>query len=208
MVMHTLARLTGFGMIVTPRAPFRLDRADTGSATSLRVAGPNGEVVVDAARLGDEPDAQVPLDVVPGPERGQDWWIETTIARCRWPSGFGLSSDPEGRSPFLLLGPREMMVWIDGLVARSKATPIEKLVAPGHVVRAVAQAEASARIDIDYEHDGEPWWQRRYAIEWGRDHLLLVVGQARVVHEDVVRAAVDLLEQTLEPPAEAPSAAS
>ena len=197
--MHTLARLAGFGVIVTPRAPFRLDRVDGAATPSvLRIGGDGGGRVVDPRALLDAPDPEAPVDVFPGDAAEADWWIETGFVRCRWPAGFGLASDPEERCPFLLLGPEETMVWLEGPFPREKATPIEKLVAPGQTLRAVAEADDAARVDIDYEHDGEPWWQRRYAIAVDTDKVLLATGQARRRHEELVRAAVDLVEHSLE----------
>jgi hypothetical protein len=193
--MHVLARLQGFGVIVLPKAPYRIARSLEGPETELRIIHGDGSEVVDVTE-GEH--ATELADISPGDAR-ERWRIETTVATCAWPPGFDLSSDPDGLSPFLLLGPGDAMVWLSGPVPREKAQPIEKLATPDQKVRAVAEAEGRERIDVDYEVEGEAWWQRRYVIPWGEAKALVISGQARAETEELTALAVDLIERSLEP---------
>lgn len=199
------ARLTGFGVSVRVDAPFRIERIADAPETVLRVwrAG-SASADVDVL-AGSEL-----VEIVPGSARGA-WAIETADYVCTWPHGLALSSDPDGASPFLLVGPDESLVWVSGPLARERAWPIESLADETQKVRAVAETESGedARIDIDYVIEGEViegelWWQRRYVRAWGEGRVLVVSAQARAAHEDVMRAAVDLVDASLAP-AERPS---
>lgn len=202
--MDTFVRLVGFGATVIPREPYRIDRAEDAPETRLLVAqGDRSEVVDVRGVLGGETSTDV-VEILPGP-RHEQWRIRTSVCGVVWPRGFGLASDPDGLSPFLLVGPRETMLWIAGPVPMEKAAPIERLATEDQTVRAVAEAEGASRIDLDYDVDGEPWWQRRYVVEWGDGQALVLTGQARAEQEERTRRAVDTLDETLEP---APAAAA
>lgn len=202
--MQSFVRLVGFGVVVVPRAPYRIDRMAGAAETTLQVAGSRGDQVVDVRELlGDARDAG-PATVVPGRDFREEWRIQTEVSTCAWPAGFGLASDPDGISRFLLLGPSEAMIWIAGPVSPDTAFPIEKLATPDQTIRAVAEATGASRMDVEYLHDDERWWQRRYVVEWGEDGVVVLTGQARLADEEVTRMAVDTVERTLEPtPAEA-----
>lgn len=197
--MHVLARLQGFGAIVVPKAPYRIERVDDAPDAVLRIGhGDRSETVDVRAVLGGTVTTDV-ADVDEGDPRPR-WRIETSVFGCAWPVGFALSSDPDGLSPFLLLGPDDAMIWVAGPVDRAKTTPIEKLVTEDQTARAVASSGDRERIDIDYQVDGERWWQRRYVLAWGEDRTLVLTGQARAAFEAPTSAAVDAIEASIAPP--------
>ncbi len=101
-------------------------------------------------------------------------------------------------TPFVLIGPEGSMIWIDGPIDASRATPIEKLAAPEQNVRTIGEATGAARIDLDYVEEGVRFWQRRYVIATEDGRVLVPSAQARVEDEILVRAALELVEQTLE----------
>lgn len=193
------ARLTGFGVSVRADEPYRIERIADAPETALRLWRAEASVDVDVLAGSDL------VEILPGPARA-GWAIETPELVCVWPPGLALVSDPDGVSPFLLLGPGESLVWISGPVARERAWPIESLAAEGQKVRAVAETEGGgdARIDLDYVEDGELWWQRRYVRDWGAGQVLVLSAQARAGDEDAMRTALDLVEASLAP-AERPS---
>lgn len=195
------ARLSGHGLLVAPRPHYRIDRVAGAPDTTLRIADASGEEIVDLPLVARGERTCAKADVHRGPRTGP-FRIETGISTCAWPRDFALSHDPDEISPFLLLGPREAMIWIAGPLAREKVTPIEKLVEGSQSVRAVAEAKGASRIDVDYDHDGERWWQRRYVVAFGdpeHDTALVITGQARAEDEAVTSAAVDEIERTLTP---------
>ncbi|UJR84216.1 hypothetical protein [Sandaracinus amylolyticus] len=183
-------RLQGFGVVVTPREPYRIERVDDAPETSLQM---NGEIVdvlaTERAEIGR------------ADRRATEWTIETDELTCAWPLGLAVVSDPDRRSPFLLVGANDAMVWIDGPIARERAWPIESLADEGQTIRAIADTREGrdARIDLDYVEDGELWWQRRYVLGWGEGDAKVIVisAQARAADEDVVCAAIDRIEATI-----------
>ena len=193
--MHVLARLHGFGVVVVPKAPYRIGRVPDAPDTRLRIAHGDRSEAIDVA---DGPAVTDLADVTAG-DPAPRWRIETSLTSCAWPLGFDLASDPDGLSPFLLLGPEDAMVWLAGPLAREKTQPIEKLVAEGQRVRAVAHSGDCERIDVDYEVEGEGWWQRRYVVPWTDTETIVVTGQARAATEELTALAVDLIERSIEP---------
>jgi hypothetical protein len=192
--MHVLARLQGFGAIVLPKAPYRIARVPDAPETRLRIAHGERSEVVDVTEAG----AIEVADITRG-DGAERWRIETTVMTCAWPAGFDLASDPEERSPFLLLGPGDAMVWLSGPVDREQTQPIESLAVDGQTIRAVAQSGERERIDVDYTIGGERWWQRRYVVPWTKTDDIVVTGQARPETEELTALAVDLVERSLEP---------
>lgn len=191
-----LARLVGHGAIVLPKPGHRIDR-DRGLEGVLHVTTEAGRESVDVAAVLRGDASTAALEIAPGP-RGE-WRVVTDAYTCPWPPAWSFADDPDGISPFLFLGARDALIWIAGPLPRAKVTPIEKLAAEGQTIRAVAEAGDNARIDLDYEVDGEPWWQRRYALAFGDDAAVVVSGQARRADEDAVRAAIDDVADRLAP---------
>jgi hypothetical protein len=193
----TFTRLSGHGLLVTPRAEFRIEPS-AGTVTTLDIASADGRSVVDVAAVARGEANTASVDVAPGGVAGP-WRVETNVFTCAWPAGFAVSSDPDGLSAFLMLGANDAMLWVAGPLDRDKALPIEKLAAEDQTVRAIADLDGNTRIDLDYVVEDELWWQRRYALAWRDDTVLVVTAQARVVDEDSVRAAVDALASSIAP---------
>ena len=196
--MQARPRLHGFGLTVVPVAPYRIELAAVAPTTRLRLIG------VDQTETLDVRDVlagacTTELAEVRGGDPRERWTIETAVARCAWPEGFALCSDPDGLSSFLLHGPGDALIWLAGPLDQAKTLPVEKLADDEQTIRAVAQTGDDHRIDLDYEVDGERWWQRRYVRAWAEDRTLLISAQARAEAEPLTGAAVDLVEATLEP---------
>lgn len=214
-------RLFGFGVTLSIRPPFRIDRVDDAPETTLQLAGDQGSEVIDVReRLGKEDESDGSsgggasgrgpsgsgasgawLEVTSGPSN-PTWRIATSLVECAWPWGFGVASDPDGMSPFLLLGPREAMAWIAGPVDAEHVRPVESLASEEQTILGVADAEGGARIDLAYEHEGEPFWQRRYVVDWGEGQALVLTAQARPDEMELAGKAVDLMEKSLRPASE------
>ena len=177
-----------------PKPGHRIDRDPDGV---LHVTTEAGRERVDVAAVLHGAASTDALEILPGP-RGE-WRVATDAYTCPWPPGWSFADDPDGISPFLFLGTRDALIWIAGPLPRKKVTPIEKLADEGQAIRAVAEAGENARIDLDYDVDGEPWWQRRYALVLGEESAVVVSGQARRDAEDAVRAAIDEVADRLAP---------
>ena len=196
--MHVLARLQGFGVIVLPKAPYRIERIEGEPDTRLRIFHGEQSGVVDVREVVRGEERTELADISEGDPR-QSWRIETGVVTHDWPHGFALSSDPDELSPYVLFGPDDAMIWIAGPVDRARTTPIEKLVAEEQTVRAVAQAGDNERLDVDYVIDDEPWWQRRYVLAWGEGRALVLTAQARAATEETAAEAVDAIERSIAP---------
>lgn len=181
--------------MVLPHAGFRIERVADAAETTLKVWSGAATGVIDVTAPADEL-ASALADISLGGGSGQ-WRIETSVLSCIWPHGLAIVEDPDGVSPFLLIGDNDAMFWISGPLASERATPIENLVDDGQTVRAVAQAGEDARIDLDYVIDDEAWWQRRYALVWSPGKVLVVTAQARLADEVLARAAVDAVAQSI-----------
>lgn len=189
------ARLAGYGALVLPRAGYQLERVE-GAESSLRViyGAERGALDVRAADAA----TSTLAGVLPGPAT-RAWSIIADTYTCAWPQGFVLADDPDGLSAFLLAGAHDALVWVSGPMPSERALPIETLADEGQNIRAVADEGENARIDLDYVHEGEPWWQRRYVLRWGADDVLVLTAQARALDEDAVCAAIDEVAATIAP---------
>lgn len=194
--MHVLARLQGFGVIVLPKAPYRIARVADAPETELRITQGDESEVVDVTEVRE---GLTDLADISRGDAAERWRIETEAMSCAWPLGFDLASDPDGLSPFLLLGPNDALVWLAGPLAAEKTRPIEQLAAEGQAIREVAHSDDRERLDVDYEADGERWWQRRYVIPWTESESVVISGQSRPSTEELTALAVDLIERSLEP---------
>ena len=188
--------LVGHGALLIPRAGFRLEHVEGAADSTVRVTYGDESALLDVRA----PDASAsPLaEVLPGPQT-RAWRIETTSYVCALPLGFVLADDPDGFSPFVLDGPEGALVWVSGPMPRDRALPVENLIDEGQTVRGVADAGDNVRVDLDYVFEGEPWWQRRYILAWGKDDVLVLSAQARALDEDTVRVAIDGLVETIAP---------
>ena len=204
-VPHASTRLSGHGLVLVPRAGYRIERVADAPETTLRIAQAAESAVVDVAAAAHAEAPSELADISPGARTGH-WRVETSLLTCLWPHGFALVDDPDGVSPFLLVGPDDAMIWVSSPIASERATPIEKLADDGQTVRAVAQADDNSRIDLDYTIDDEAWWQRRYVLVWASGQVLVVSAQARREGELVARAAVDAVAQSVTHAVAEPSA--
>lgn len=177
-------RLVGHGLELRLREATRIARVPDAPETTLAI---DGHIV----------DVLVPTDVleIAPSERLGGWRIETELLSCAWPHGLTLTSDAWGQSPFVLEGPgEESTIWAQS-VAVEHVTPIERIAVEGQRIRAIADApDGSARVDLDYVLEDALWWQRKYVRPWGEGRALILCAQAQIANEEVMRAALDLLD--------------
>lgn len=185
---HVFCTLVGFGLRVIPRAPFRVRLAPGGRPPALEVEhdGPAGTAsarVLPDDRGGHacEPsEAAHVLDVEPGPAADDAWLVDAPFVRFPLPADFCLHSVPaDSPSPFDLVGPDDALIYAQ---APRRLPPLERMFGPGQ--RAVARG--ATWIELEYEHDGRPWWQRHELFGDG----VVFTAQAPAERADPTRAAL------------------
>jgi hypothetical protein len=172
MTQHAFARVTGFGLSVIPRAPYRIQYADeTSHAIDIEHQSPNGprfaRLIPDNGGYKSKIDQHTEslfdvLDVESGPGINQ-WRIETTIFRCCWPSNYALCSNnfPNDPGPFDLVGTNHEMIYIQ----RPDNLPdVAKMCAPHQTVINIERSAESEWVDLEYDHEGLLWRQRHEVI--------------------------------------------
>lgn len=174
---HVFVRLIGFGTIVTPYVPFRVERASP-DGTALAVTTSAGETTLNFR--GDTP-ASAPgiADVAPG-TFGGDWWLETSIYRCPWPSRFVLvsTSDPASTAKYDLVGPANSLIYLQGPFAKAPADGLHGLAGPGQIIRATGRIGAHEWVRLTYSHAGALWEQAHVVVATAPRLVLVVTMQA------------------------------
>jgi hypothetical protein len=186
-------------MVLTPHWPYLFERHPNGSdavrATRWTPDGPRRAVIQPGAPI----DAGDVVDVAEGPDHPH-WLIETPVFRLPWPAGFTVESpqDPADRTPFYLNGSGEATIFPQGPVAVDRLADPDALVAAGQTVLDRRTGDDGTRIiELTYQHDGEPWWQGHWAIQYGADRFLVITAQARLAYSAQARAAAEGVASTL-----------
>lgn len=172
MTQHVFARIAGFGLIVTPHAPFRVRHADESAAAidvehdSLkgrrfaRVIPENGSYECKIDRVTES--LSDVLEIQPGPDT-DDWRIETSIFTCCWPHGYLLCSNdyPNDPGPFDLVGVHDELIYIQ----KPKVMPdIEEMCGPDQTIVNTGRDADSGWIELEYDHEGVSWRQRHEVV--------------------------------------------
>ena len=197
---HVFTAVSGFGLRVIPRAPFRACLGPSPEQLDVAHGSPEGERFVRlsadgsggyTSELRDQASSLVEvLDVTEGPQL-ERWHLDVGSFLVALPEGFELCSVPgDSTSPFDLVGPHETCLYVQ----RPRVfPPIAKRVAPGQ--RVVDQG--SDWIEVTYGHEGQEWWQRHQdARSKGALRLWFTV-QALAEHQDEGRQALEGLIASL-----------
>lgn len=199
---HVFARVTGYGVIFVPIAPF-----------SFRFFEPNTIVVT---RFDDDGDKQATIEVDQGklhvalaegtadiaevaelsPSPFQDFWsIVTSFYTIPWPIALELVSGEEGGpSMFDLVGPNGELAWVQGPFELPGLPKPEQLCAPGQTLLKTGTSGEFSWVDFAYEHEGAAWCQRYYGRRHDNGKVLMVTLQ---VPESVFRKTVECIESAV-----------
>jgi hypothetical protein len=199
-VGHILARLAGYGMVLTPHWPYMFERHQTGS-DAVRVTRwtPSGpvEVVIQPHQLTHATDV---VDVADGPSH-PCWFVETSAFRLRWPIEFTVESPQEqdDGTPFYLHGPGEATIFPQGPVSKERLVDPHALVAAGQTVLDQRVADDGSRlIELGYQHNEEPWWQGHWTIPYDSGRFLIFTAQALLAHRTQTREAAEVIAASFE----------
>lgn len=187
MAQHVYARLSGFGWILLPLAPFQLQgssdkprrilaRHDSlqgprQAAVTLEGNSPTVELGKDTAALEEV------LDMMEGPDLDH-WRIETSVYTCGWPAGFTLTSNNESARPaFFLKGPDAALLFVQGPFAITRLPSLSDMVGPGQKLRRQGRSARGGWVELEYQHENRPWLQTHRLIEDVQEEVFVVTAQ-------------------------------
>lgn len=197
---HVLARLSGYGMALTPHWPYVFERERDGSdAVRVTHRAPAGAVhaVIEPGRPPDGGDA---VDVVEGPVVPY-WIVETSVFRLRWPAGFTVESpsDAGDGTPFYLHGPGQAAIFAQGPVAKERLADANALVAPDQtVLQRRAGGGGVSVIELSYQHDSEVWWQAHWTVPYDADQVVVITAQSLLAASTQARQAAEIAATSFE----------
>ena len=172
MTGHVFARLAGFGLTVTPFAPFRMRYAEE-PADAIDIEYDSAEGRLFARLIPDNGGYKSKIDqntkslydvvdVDPGPDWGY-WRIETTVFTCGWPAELALCSNSDAvPSPFDLVGDHGELVYVQH---PSRVPDVADMCAPNQTVLNMERGSDADWIELEYEHGGAVWRQRHVVVE-------------------------------------------
>ena len=201
---HVLARLTGFGMTLVPVWPYNLRRSAPASDDVVVTRGAGAAAHSVTVRVGrnmpaGDRDVDQVVDVLDGPAE-RVWRIETSLYSVEWPEDFEIGSPPEGDTPpFLLWGPDEAMIYIQGPITNGRVPPLPELAGPGQTIVDHRSDPRSEVVALAYRHDGAEWSQSHHLMPFGADHTLVVTAQSPLAHAALTRRAAETVARTVTP---------
>lgn len=228
MAQHVFAWLAGYGQVVMPWAPYRLERLPgndravlctrTGVWGSSRVIVevPAGGGPLTIRRLGWSPFRQYVVELLPGKARphlpsppAQGWQLQCELFVTAWPEGFAMRSVDSFPPPFDLEGPRDSYLWIQGPVTASELPPLAEMKTDEQEVVGLLEGSRGPIAEFRYEFDGEPHLMFQSVIPYVDDQALVVTGQCQPEERELTLRGVRQLADNLQacpPPAEVDTA--
>jgi hypothetical protein len=206
MAPHVYARLSGYGLVLIPFAPYRFEALPDGRSLTVTHASPQG---TRSARITPGPVAPTvhlepgtaSLDeVVTLSNDGQagPWRIETRVFTCAWPAGFALASAPDD-GPFDLYGPDGSLIYFQGPYPPERVPPTRGLVAPGQTLAGEGEGSGFHWVEVSYPHEGRTWLKRYAFVPLTPEQVLVVTTQAPEQGAARATAAADELAASLRP---------
>lgn len=192
--MHTLARLRGHGLVLTPKAPFVLRRIGDGLDDRVAVQHGGAAATLDPAAPG-APELEAVADVLladgPTPD---GWLIEFGRFAVTWPNHHAVASSELEGVPFELWGPDGAALFLQGPF---DPLPSEaQVVADGQTVADRGDATGAHWLELGYEApDGTAWRQRHHLLPLG---LVLSAQAPAPGAEAVMSIAHDLVGELLD----------
>jgi hypothetical protein len=200
-VGHVLARLNGYGIQLVPHWPYRFEHvADVRPETVAVVRlTPEGEVraVIDARRPTTV-DCVVDVTREPSPD---GWRVETSLYSIPWPEGFHVASptDPDDHINFYLEGVDGSAIFPQGPTRTERLPTGVGWAADGQRIINETTTDDAYVIELEYEHEGRPWWQSHWLVPWGAQRTLVFSAQCPAGHTEATRLAAEYLASEVWP---------
>jgi len=209
MARTILAWVSGYGRVLIPLAPYRLEQVPGdrrsllvkhsgvwGTRAVLVTIPPEGGEVI--RRVGLTLVTRGVVDVIPAAERpdlvtgpsDSDWRIECELFSVRWPELFALESSEAFPPPFDLVGPGDSRLWVQGPVRESERPTLEELATPDQQLVSTTTLGGRVLVELGYELDGEPWRMFHVIVDRGDGWTFFVSGQGLACHRDDVWMAL------------------
>lgn len=192
--VHTLARLRGHGLVLTPRSPFVLRRIGDGVDDRVAVQHSGLAATLDPAAPGaPELEAVGELLLADGPTPDA-WLVAFGAYAVSWPNHHAVASSDLDGVPFELWGPEGSALFVQGPY---DPLPTEaQLAGDPAVVVARGAVEGAHWLELTHEApDGTPWRQRHHLLPPG----LVVSAQApAAVADEAMAVAATLVTELLD----------
>ncbi len=178
---HIYVVASGFGLRVIPAtAPYTLSRGPNENEVDVEL-GTNLFARIVADRKGgytsklakNTKSLSEVVDVVSGPE-GKTWMVEAGPYKAPLPIGWTLhaSGALDSGTPFDFVSPRGAMVFIQ--TPREKPS-VEQLAVAGQTLSASGESKSEFWVEVDYDVDGQPWFQRHHVMPIGEFHCVVTL---------------------------------
>jgi len=192
--VHTLARLRGHGLVLTPKAPFVLRRIGDGLDDRVAVQHGDAAATLDPGAPGApelEAVAEVLLADGPTPDV---WLVEAGRFAVTWPNHYAVASSDLDGVPFELWGAGGAAIFLQGPF---DPLPTETQLAGDPSLIAERGATDGAHwVELAYEApDGTAWRQRHHLLPLG---LVLSAQAPGDEAEEVMAVAGGLIGELLD----------
>lgn len=220
MARTVLAWVSGYGRVMIPLAPYRLEQIPGdprsllvkhsgvwGTRAVLVTLPPEGGEVI--RRVGLTMVTRGVVDVFPHAQRPDlvigsseaDWRIECELFSVRWPEAFALESSDAFPPPFDLVGPGDSRLWVQGPLRDSERPTLEELATPDQQVISTSTLAGKVVVELGYELDGELWRMFHVVVERGDGWTFFVSGQGLAADRDELWLALrDVVSDMRFPP--------
>lgn len=202
---HALARVSGYGLLVLPYAPYQM-RYGSPTDNTLEIVHTPGEERRYAVVWTSEGGYQSKLsrgtsslldvaDIGLG-ATGPDWIIETSIFTCTWPRLYWLASSGDEIAPFYLIGPDGELIFIQ---RPRQLLEVGEMAGPDQQVIDSADEGDAGWIELEYMHEGVTWRQRHSLVGRIPPMPVIVTVQAPQAFFKQAKLEADRLAESLAP---------
>ena len=201
---HSLVRIIGFDLAITPMAAFCAS-ATIGIESYLSLELADGAFAEIIARDGgfrsriDPSTTSSVYDVakIESSASKSKWEVQTSIYTVEWPMGLKLRSCdyPSSSSPFEFYYENRVLLFIQN----PQAFPsLPDMCAPGQSIVELDDSGDKPSVLLSYRRSWQRWQQRHSVLNVGR-HRLVLTAQYPLTEKNLAQDAIRELESTIRP---------